>query len=80
MYMIEAMPVLIWPETDRNRNFLNQMSKTLKKTRARRQTNQNFKYRAARRPRSSGLACSKALEKIMNSTGTTGAEMQSIQF
>ena len=32
-----------------------------------------FKYRATRRPRSSRLACSKALEKTKNSTGMTGA-------
>ena len=80
IYMIKAMAVLIWSETDQNTHFLNKMNKTLKKTRARRQTNRDFKYRAARRPRSSRLACSKALEKIMNSTGTTGAEMKSIQF
>ena len=36
-----------------------------------------FKYRATRRPRSSRLACSKALEKTKNPAGTTGAEMAS---
>ena len=33
-----------------------------------------FKYRATRRPRSSRLACSKALEKTKTPTRTTGAE------
>ena len=42
MYMIGAMPVLIWSETDQNTPFLNKRSKTLKKTRARRQKNRNF--------------------------------------
>ena len=42
MYMIETVPVLIWSETDQNKHFLNKVRKTFKKTRARRQTNQNF--------------------------------------
>ena len=42
MYMIETVPVLIWSETDQNKHFLNKIGKTLKKTRARRQKNQNF--------------------------------------
>ena len=40
-------------------------------------SSQFFKYRTTRRPRSSRLACSKALEKTENSEGTTGAEMAS---
>ena len=37
MYMIETVPVLIWSETDQNKHFINNMSKTVKKTRARHQ-------------------------------------------
>ena len=37
IYMIKAVVVLIWSETDQNTHFVNRMSKTVKKTCARRQ-------------------------------------------
>ena len=42
MYMIKAMAVPIWSETGQNTHFLNRRSKTLKKTRARRQKKSKF--------------------------------------
>ena len=54
--LAKTVVVLIWSETDQNTPFLNKRSKTLKKTRARRQKNRDFKYRARRHPISSRLA------------------------
>ena len=42
MYMVMAMAVLVWSETDQNKHFLNKRSKALKKHVRGVKKNQNF--------------------------------------
>ncbi len=52
MYMIEAVAVLIWPETDQNTHFLNKVDKTRKKKHVRGVKKSKFRKNRRRLDRS----------------------------